>query len=206
MNVAVRQDRQLVLHDWFQFTMQGNAEHMSNNGTSPSSPPPKKSGANANPPRRSNRLQSISDAVGGVLDPVLQKRGFASREILERWEVIVPSPYCRQTLPDELVWSRNEDAATLVLRCAASARLLVTHDAQLVIGAVNRYFGYVLVSKIKLSVASFTPRSDEKRQDKGQISTEDETWVRGHVTGIDDERLDKALYRLGAGIKSRRNK
>ena len=71
-------------------------------------------------PKRRNRTVSVADALSGALDPVLKKRGFASRDILAHWTVIAPAPYDKVAIPDKLTWPRGErsaEGATLYLRC-----------------------------------------------------------------------------------------
>ena len=47
------------------------------------------------PPKRLNRTVSVSEALGAALDPVLKKRGFASRDILTHWGRWRPPPMTR---------------------------------------------------------------------------------------------------------------
>ena len=44
-------------------------------------------------PKRRNRTMSVADVLGGALDPVLKKRGFASRDIITHWAAMAPPPY-----------------------------------------------------------------------------------------------------------------
>lgn len=104
-------------------------------------------------PKRLNRAVGVSEALGRVLDSALRKRGFATRDILTHWAAIAPKPYDRLAVPDQLRWPRGagHEGATLYLRCAPGQALALSHEAPLIVSAVNRYFGYFLVREVRLS-------------------------------------------------------
>ncbi|HLV84673.1 MAG TPA: hypothetical protein VKY62_12960, partial [Devosia sp.] len=62
-------------------------------------------------PKRRNRTMSVADVLAGALDPVLKKRGFASRDIIAHWSVMAPKPYDEVAIPDKLSWPRGERSA-----------------------------------------------------------------------------------------------
>ena len=102
------------------------------------------------PVKRLNRAVGVGEALHGVLDSALRKRGFATRDLITRWATIAPKPYDRVAVPDQLKWPRgaSHEGATLFLRCAESQRLALSHEGPLVAAAVNRYFGYFLVREV----------------------------------------------------------
>ena len=62
-------------------------------------------------PKRRNRTMNIAEVLAGALDPVLKKRGFASRDIIAHWSVMAPKPYGEVAIPDKLSWPRGERSA-----------------------------------------------------------------------------------------------
>ena len=91
-------------------------------------------------PKRLNRTVGVAEALSGVLDSALKKRGFATRDILANWASMAPKPYDTAAVPAELKWPRGagHEGATLFLRCAESQRLALAHEAPMVAAAVNR--------------------------------------------------------------------
>ena len=85
-------------------------------------------------PKRLNRAVGVAEALGGVLDSALKKRGFATRDILANWPAMAPKPYDKVALPAELKWPRGagHEGATLYLRCAESQRLALAHEAPMI--------------------------------------------------------------------------
>ena len=154
-------------------------------------------------PKRLNRVVSAGEALQKALDPAFRKRGFASRDIVARWTAMAPPPYDRVAAPDRLVWPRNErhaGGATLYLRCAPGHALALSHEGAAIAAAVNRYFGYVLVSAVRLSAEPLatarqaTPNQPPRTQ-------EPDPEIDRAVAHVADDGLKDALRRLGRGIK-----
>lgn len=157
-------------------------------------------------PKRRNRTLNIADVLSGALDPVLKKRGFASRDIITNWSSIAPAPYDTVTAPDKLNWPRNErgaEGATLVLRCAPGHAMAAQHDAPRIAAAVNRYFGFFLVGAVRLSAEPFTPGSVGEAHKPFQPSQSVAAKVGAQVASVDDDGLREALRTLGHALSSR---
>jgi hypothetical protein len=152
-------------------------------------------------PKRLNRTVGVSEALGRVLDSALKKRGFATRDILTHWAVMAPKPYDRLAVPDQLKWPRGagHEGATLYLRCAPGQALALSHEAPLVVAAVNRYFGYLLVREVRLSAEPM--RAAPKKAAIPESPPEDATRKSGEaVGGVENDALRHALKALGTHV------
>ena len=157
-------------------------------------------------PKRRNRTMNIADVLSGALDPVLKKRGFASRDIITHWAVMAPEPYDKVAIPDKLTWPRGErsaEGATLLLRCIPGHALAISHEGPRIAAAVNRYFGFVLVGAVKLSAEPFTPGSGRKVDKDRQPSQSVVAKVGAQVAEVADDDLREALRTLGHALSSR---
>lgn len=153
--------------------------------------------------KRTNRTQGVGELVNKLIDPALKKRGFASRDLLENWSIIVPPPYDEVSVPDRLKWPRGQaggDGAILFLRCHEGHRLGLAHDHERLAGAVNRYFGYHLVQAIKLSAEPFTARSDTQTHIVAKPTPQVTRQVEAELKDVEDDELKLALAKLGHGI------
>jgi hypothetical protein len=161
-------------------------------------------------PKRRNRTLSVADVLSGALDPVLKKRGFATKDIITHWRVIAPPPYDQTTIPDKLIWPRSagqgHEGAVLYLRTAPGQALFVQHAAPDIAQAINRYFGYLLVNEIRLSAEPFTPGSGQKKQNNKQPSQSDIAKVGAAIEKVEDSDLRDALRTLGLALSSRSDK
>jgi len=157
-------------------------------------------------PKRRNRTMNIADVLSGALDPVLKKRGFASRDIIAHWSAMAPRPYDEVAIPDKLTWPRGErsaEGATLVLRCVPGHALAISHEGPKIAAAVNRYFGFVLVGFVRLSAEPFTPGSGRKAEKSLQPSQSVIAKVGAQVADVADDELREALRTLGHALSSR---
>jgi hypothetical protein len=156
-------------------------------------------------PKRLNRAVGVSDALKGVLDSALKKRGFATRDLLANWTAMAPKPYDGLAVPDQLKWPRGagHEGATLYLRCAPGHALAIAHEGALIAAAVNRYFGYYLVREVKLSAEPFTAASPKPAAPRGP-SPEAKASASRAVAAVDDPGLKEALAGLGEALLSRK--
>jgi hypothetical protein len=158
-------------------------------------------------PKRHNRSVALPEALNQALDPLMKKRGFASRDLISHWGAIAPEPFNTVAQPEKLVWPRGErsaDGAVLHLFCVPAHRLALMHEGPNVAAAVNRYFGYLLVREVRLSTTPFTGHSAPKAQGPLEVSEAVKTHVKGAVADIADDDLRAALERLGQGVLSRK--
>jgi len=161
------------------------------------------------PFKRRGKLAGVGELVDKIIDPHLRKRGFASRDLLTHWDVIAPAPYNKVSIPDRLVWRRAEkggQGALLFLRCVDAHRLALTYESELIAGAINRYFGYVLVDSIKLSVEPFIAASGKKAQPAREPNTQERARIEAELDNIEDEKLKSSLRKLGYGLFGQQHK
>ena len=157
-------------------------------------------------PKRRNRTMSVADVLAGALDPVLKKRGFASRDIIAHWSVMAPKPYDTVAIPDKLSWPRGErsaEGATLVLRCVPGHALAISHEGEKIAAAINRYFGFVLVGSVRLSPEAFTPGSGKKVEAPFKPSQTVQAKVAAQLAEVENDDLREALRTLGHALSSR---
>ncbi|VAW14375.1 hypothetical protein MNBD_ALPHA12-1733 [hydrothermal vent metagenome] len=158
--------------------------------------------------KRYGKPVAIDELVAKVLGPHLKKRGFASRDLLTHWGVIAPAPYNKVSIPDRLVWQRNQEGAEgaiLFVRCEEGQRLALTYDSVLIAAAINRYFGYLLVDTVKLSVEPFTSGSREKTHNVCEPNKDELALVEAELGDVEDEKLKTSLRKLGHGLFGARN-
>jgi hypothetical protein len=154
-------------------------------------------------PKRLNRAVGVSEALQGVLDAALKKRGFATRDLVMHWGAMAPKPYDALSVPDQLKWPRGagHEGATLYLRCAAGHALALSHEAPLIAAAVNRYFGYFLVKEVRLSAE---PMTAPPKKLAGATPRRASAATIEAVEGVSDPALKEALLRLGTSMGAKR--
>lgn len=151
-------------------------------------------------PKRLNRTVAVGDAMGPILGPALRRRGFAGRDIITHWGAIAPKPYDTVTRPDELKWPRGKErsaeGATLYLRVLPGHALAVQHEGAKIAAAVNRYFGYLLVKDVRMSLEPM----EETVPVVEVVPVADPAEVDAAVGGVEDDGLREALRKLAQGV------
>ena len=157
----------------------------------------------SSPPKRKNRTVQLGDMVSNALDPALKKRGFASRDLIANWQVIAPSPWDKIAMPDKLVWPRRDrpdpEGAVLHLRCLEGHGLALAHEGPAIAAAVNRYFGYLIVGSVRLSLMPLVPLKPAEKQPQ-RLPNEAIVTIKTATSVVEDEELRAALEKLGRGV------
>jgi hypothetical protein len=157
-------------------------------------------------PKRLNRVVGVSEALSKVLDAALKKRGFATRDLLNKWPAIAPKPYNLVARPEQLKWPRGagHEGATLYVRCAQGHALALSHEGPLIAAAVNRYFGYFLVKDVRLSAEPFTAAAPPAKPVGVAPEVSRDAGVA--VAEVEDAGLKEALKGLGEALMSKRRR
>lgn len=92
----------------------------------------------------------VAELIGGMLDPLVRKRGLARAEMIAWWPEIVGAAYAGRTAPERIRWPRDGSAATLVVRCDPALALQLAHETDRVRERLNAYFGYAAVGAVKI--------------------------------------------------------
>jgi hypothetical protein len=146
----------------------------------------------------------LSVLLGGAINDVFARQGFASRELVTRWAEIAGTEIAAHSQPLKIQWPRPvegqpSEPATLVLRVEGPMALEIQHSSDVILGRVNRFFGWNAVGRLALRQAPLSrPARPKPRQgpDAGEVARVAET-----LMTVEDESLRTALARLGASIK-----
>src|SRR5215469_7177090 len=145
----------------------------------------------------------LRDLLGKLVGDAFARQGFASAELVTRWDDIVGQEIAAHSEPIKLQWPRRTDgedseAGTLVLRVEGPAAIEIQHLAALICERVNRFLGWRAVGRLALRQAPL------RRQQKSTAIPADTAATAGVAEGlskIGDDALKAALARLGAAIK-----
>lgn len=152
----------------------------------------------------------LSDLLGATLTDVMKAQGFASGEILSRWETIVGPELAAYCEPLKINWPRPSpkveareappEPATLVLRVEGPMALEIQHMSAVILERVNRFFGWQAIGRLTLRQAPL------RRRDKPAPPKAPDPAVMARLADslpVEDEDLRLALARLGASIKGK---
>src|SRR4029450_5195243 len=148
-----------------------------------------------------------------ALDPSARARGFAPSGLLSEWRTIVGAELSEFTMPDRLVWPRRREdteerapkkgwrveGAVLVLRVEGPRAIEGQHRSGQILERVNTYFGYRAVAEMRILQAPVTRKPSRAPSPPAAAALEP---LPASVS-IKNERLRKALSRLGAGTRTK---
>ena len=145
----------------------------------------------------------LSELLNATLSDVLKAQGFASTEIISRWNDIVGPEIATHSEPLKINWPRvtseeKPEPATLVLRVEGPAALEVQHLSAVILERVNRFFGWQAIGRIAIRQAPLRRRepSSFPKIDNAAAAQIAET-----LPDVTDDDLRQALGRLGSAIK-----
>ena len=147
----------------------------------------------------------LRELVGKVVGDAFARQGFASAELVTRWEDIVGAEIAAHSEPIKLNWPRRadgeeRDSGTLVLRVEGPEAIEIQHLAALICERVNRFLGWRAVGRLAFRQAPLRRRERHARRsaDPGSAAQ-----LAEGLSDIDDDALKQALARLGAAVKDR---
>jgi hypothetical protein len=155
-----------------------------------------------NKPSRS-QPKSLRDLLSKVMADSFAKQGFASAELVTRWNDIVGAEIAAHSEPMKIQWPRPvegdlREPGTLVLRVEGPAAIEIQHLSNVICDRVNRFLGWGAINRIALRQAPLrrVERKRTRHPDPAATSRIAET-----LGDVADDDLRQALARLGAAIK-----
>jgi hypothetical protein len=153
--------------------------------------------------KSSRFARPLRDIAGKLIGDAFARQGFASAELVTRWEDIVGPEIAACSEPIKLNWPRDSEreggeAATLILRVEGPGAIEIQHLADLICERVNRFLGWRAVGRLALRQAPL------RRRQKSNTALADPAaaaQIAERLSDIGDDALKQALARLGAAIR-----
>ena len=159
---------------------------------------------------RRNGLSALASNVPGLTKLALGRKGFAEASLIGEWATIVGADIARLCIPVKMRLPRakkdeklagtipaNVAGGTLTLRASPSASLEVQHLKPRILERIQRYFGYPLISDIRIEIGERKKVSKPRRALLAPLAQTD-------LSGVNDPDIREALARLGAARAKRR--
>ena len=150
--------------------------------------------------------RSVSDILGGVLEPIIARRTGMRLDLMRIWPELVGREFADTTRPEQIKWARRAheegafEPALLFVACEPSCALFFQHEQSDVIKRVNEFFGFEAVDRIKILQKPVMDAGIEKARGSENLSQEDRIRLETMLEEIDDAELRKRLEALGKGI------
>ena len=112
-------------------------------------------------------LRSFGSALPRGVKGILKKNGYNYSEIISKWNLLVGKDISDYCYPKSIKMSRENKNGALVLLAERGNEINVEYSKKDIINKINSYFGYQLISEIRLQ--TFSP-INKKEKEKNIIS------------------------------------
>ncbi len=157
---------------------------------------------------RRGAARPLADLIGGSLNGVCRKRGFATVDLLCDWPDIVGERYGERVMPDKLVWGRPREVngetiaepATLVVHTDGATALILSHELPQLIERINAFFGWAAVGRIRIVQKPVTVKKRPELKKSAVLSDDEQAKLQQRLKNVTNPKLHAALARLGAEV------
>ena len=160
-----------------------------------------------------NGLTGIAQTALPLAQQLLGQHGFTHIELLSSWETIVGKNLAQYSLPQKLVFPKNERSngcLTIMVPTGAFAMEIKQNETK-IITQINTFFGYPAVTKIKIlqngnSEDFLIKKKPINKVKKTVVSAEEESYITELVKDIERDDLREAVERLGRAVYADNNR
>ena len=143
-------------------------------------------------------LRPFSKTVPRGLKGVLKKNGYNYSEIISKWDMLVGSDISNYSYPKSIKMTKGNDNGILVLAVERGNEINLEYSKKDIINKINSYFGYKLISEIKLN--SFN--SKERKIKKINILEKFSKNFEKKINEVNNKKVRDSLTQLLDAIKN----
>lgn len=150
--------------------------------------------------------------VSKAVAPIIEKRAGLNTDLLAQWTSFAGVEMGRNTQPLKVKWQRRavdlDDASdghepgTLVIAATGMWALKLQHQTAEIIDNINRYFGYRAIGRIMIEQKPIAAPVPKTPMPKTPLPPKQAAEIDRLVAGVEDERLQATLRKLGRSIKA----
>ena len=143
-------------------------------------------------------LRPFSKTVPRGLKGILKKNGYNYSEIISKWDMLVGSDISNYSYPKSIKMTKGNDNGILVLAIERGNEINLEYAKKDIINKINSYFGYKLISEIRLN--SFN--SKERKIKKINILEKFSKNFEKKINEVDNKKVRDSLSQLLDAIKN----
>ena len=143
-------------------------------------------------------LRSFSKTLPRGLKGILKKNGYNYSEIIGKWNYLVGSNISKCASPKTIKMSNDGKNGILVLTVRRGDEITVEYSKREIINKINSYFGYQLISEIKLMAFNSEIKENKNKKVLGKFSKNFEE----KINKIKNNKIRNSLSQLLDIIKN----
>ena len=107
-------------------------------------------------------LRSFGNTLPRGIKQILKRNGYNYSEIISKWNLLVGKDISNYCYPKSIKMSRENKNGDLVLLVERGNEINVEYSKKDIINKINSYFGYQLISEIRLQ--TFSPINKKEKE------------------------------------------
>ena len=108
-------------------------------------------------------LRPFGNTLPRGVKGILKKNGYNYSEIINKWNLLVGKDISNYCYPKSIKMSRENKNGALVILVERGNEINVEYSKKDIINKINSYFGYQLISEIRLQTFSPTNKKGEEK-------------------------------------------
>ena len=143
-------------------------------------------------------LRPFSKTVPHGLKGILKKNGYNYSEIISKWDLLVGSDISNYSYPKSIKMTKDNDNGILVLAVERGNEINLEYSKKDIINKINSYFGYKLISEIKLNSSNSKDRKIKKINVLDKFSKN----FKKKINEVNNKKVRDSLSQLLDAIKN----
>jgi len=115
-------------------------------------------------------LRSFGNTLPRGVKGILKKNGYNYSEIINKWNLLVGKDIANYCYPKSIKMSQANKNGILILSVQRGNEINVEYSKREIINKINSYFGYKLISEVKLQTSNSVIKKKRKESILGKYS------------------------------------
>ena len=137
-------------------------------------------------------LRSFGNTLQRSVKSILKKNGYNYSEIISKWKLLVGKDISDYCYPHSIKMTRNNKSGTLILSVERGNEINVEYSKKEIVDKINSYFGYKLISEIRLQTFNSTNKKEKEKKILDNSSKE----IKEKINKIKNKNIRDALSQL----------
>jgi len=143
-------------------------------------------------------LRSFGNTLPRGVKKILKKNGYNYSEIINKWGLLAGKDVSCCSYPQSIKMNRGDSNGTLIVAVNRGDEITVEYSKNDIINKINSYFGYNLISEIRLSTFSLEVNKNINKKNQTILNNNFDK----KINEIKSENIRNALSKLVREIKN----
>tara|TARA_B100000427_G_C15325679_1_gene514560 strand:+ start:135 stop:614 length:480 start_codon:yes stop_codon:yes gene_type:complete len=137
-------------------------------------------------------LRPFGNTLPRGLKGILKKNGYNYSEIISKWDMLVGKEISAYSYPKSIKMNKGDSNGTLILAIKRGNEINIEYSKEEIMNKVNSYFGYKLISEIKLQSFNIITKNIKTKNNSNKYLKKFEE----KINKIKSEKIKKSLSQL----------